>query len=98
MSNNSFTFRLKGKYFDSSTLIITNSTLSDNSASSNGGVAKIDTGSTCIITTSAIRGNNASSYGGVTYVNEGSTLIITNSTLSDNSAVSAPQSIYTHVA
>ena len=69
-------------YSDHGTLVITNSTLSGNSAVNGGGIYGYS--GTLTISNSTLSGNSASSGGGI--YNSSSTLTITHSTLSGNSA------------
>ncbi|MBN2296322.1 MAG: PKD domain-containing protein [Pirellulales bacterium] len=73
-----------GGIFNIGTLMITNSTISSNSASIGGGIYNISQ-SSLTVTNSTISGNSASWGGGI--ANNGtSSLTVTNSTISDNSA------------
>ena len=73
-----------GGVYNQGTLTITNSTISDNSASEFGG--GIYNQGTLTIMNSTFSGNTAASNGGGVYQRSGSTLTITNSTFSGNSA------------
>ena len=73
-----------GGILNNGTLTVTNSTLSDNSASNGGGIM---TNGPLTVTNSILSGNSVTSEGGGIY-NNGSTATLTNSTLSGNSAFS----------
>ena len=73
------------------TLTITNSTLSDNSATSGGG-GIFNNGSRTLTITNSTLSNNSAANGGGGIHNQG-TLTITNSTLSGNSAASSPSNL-----
>ena len=80
-----------GGIYNSGTLTITNSTLSNNSADNGGGIYNASVG-TLTITNSTLFSNSATNDGGGIYTN--GTLTVTNSTLSGNSATNASGGIH----
>ena len=73
----------KGLYLYSSASIISNNTISGNSATSGGGIYTYD--ATVTISNNTISGNSANNYGGGIYTYDG-TVTISNNTISGNSA------------
>ena len=72
-----------GGIYNSGTLMVTDSTISNNSASRGGGISN---SGTLTVTDSTISGNSAMVFGGGVYMYDG-TLSVTDSTISGNSAV-----------
>ncbi|MCB9009759.1 MAG: tandem-95 repeat protein [Ardenticatenaceae bacterium] len=83
-------------YNDGGTLTVTNSTISDNSASDNGGAIYTAGYYATLLTVSnsTFSGNSASNYGGAIYNARYATLTVSNSTFSGNSASDAGGAIY----
>ena len=81
-----------GSIYNSSTLTITNTTFSDNSALTSSGGAIINSGALLAVTNSTFSGNSAATIGGGIYST--SPLTVTNSTLSGNTAITSGGGIY----
>ena len=75
-------------------LTLSNTTVSDNTASDSGGAIWTDTGSNLLLDGSTVSGNHASGDGGGVYIGGRATIGVSNSTLANNSAGDAGGAIY----